>query len=405
MNFLARSALLTSFALAACAHVLPRAPVPPSLVEQARIPDVPDARSWGDAWPEVFFKPFDVDEAELRERFPAAYGQPHTYLALSGGGANGAFGAGVLLGWTAAGTRPKFTMVTGASTGALTAPFAFLGSEYDDVLRTVYTTMSTKDVVKKKGFLAALRGDSLSDTGPLRALIARYVTPDVVAAIAREYETGRRLWVGTVNLDTGRPVLWNIGAIAASNYAQKVELVRDVLLASSAIPVVYPPVLIPVEADGRRYDEMHVDGGAASQVFIYPAAFDWRIIVSKLAVVGRPQVYVIRNGSLAAAFAGVDRRVVPIATRAISSLIRAEGVGDLYRIYALCQRDGNDFNLTYIPTDFTAEPTQPFDPVYMHALFDRGYRMAANGDLWLHEPPGLTPERAPAVVALGSARE
>src|SRR5262245_45050650 len=161
-------------ALAACVHVPQRSPVPVELVDRAEILGVPDARAWGDAWPQEFIAPFQVSDAELRSRFPAIYGQPHHYLAISGGGADGAFGAGLLTGWTAAGTRPKFTMVTGISTGALTAPFAFLGPDYDDVLRTVYTTRSTKDIQIMKGFLAALRGDSFADSLPLRDLIREY---------------------------------------------------------------------------------------------------------------------------------------------------------------------------------------------------------------------------------------
>jgi len=386
------SMCLAVSALSSCAHVPARTPVPLELVGRAEIPGVPDARAWGDAWPQEFIAPFQVSDEELRSRFPAIYGQPHNYLALSGGGANGAFGAGLLVGWTAAGTRPKFTMVTGISTGALTAPFAFLGSDYDDALRAVYTTSSTKDIETKKGLLAALRGISVADTSPLRRLIGEYMTPAVVEAIAREHRTGRRLWIGTVNLDAGRPVIWNLGAIAASDDPDKVQLVRDVLLASSAMPVVFPPVLIPVEANGHRYDEMHVDGGTASQVWVYPAAVDWRAIVRKLKVVGRPQVYVIRNAALEPSFATVEPKTKQIATRAISSLIRTQGIGDLYKIYGLCERDGNDFNLVSVPSDFADKPTEAFDRAYMGKLFDVGYRLGATGDPWQHEPSGFNPE-------------
>ena len=194
-----------------------------------------------------------------------------------------------------------------------------------------------------------------------------------IDAIAREHERGRRLFIGTVNLDAGRSVIWNIGEIAASDYPQKIALIREILRASAAIPVAFPPVMISVEAEGGQYDEMHVDGGTGSQVFVYPAAIDWGLITEKLKVHGRPQVYVIRNSFLDPDYNGIRRSVFPIASRTIDSLIRTQGIGDIYQIYALCKRDGNDFHLAYIPSDFTAEPAEGFDPVYMKKLLDYGY--------------------------------
>ena len=280
-------------------------------------------------------------------------------------------------------------MVTGVSTGALTAPFVFLGPEYDDELKAVYTTTTTKDIVEKRNIIAAAFGDSLADTTPLRALIERYFTSDIIEAIAREHKRGRRLTVGTVNLDAARTVIWNIGAIAASDSPRKVSLIHDILQASAAIPVAFPPVVIPVEADGEVYDELHVDGGTGSQVYVYPAAMDWRQIVRKLKVQGEPKVYVIRNAFLDPDYRGVKRSVFPIASRSIDALIRTQGIGDLYQIFALCKRDGNGFNLAYIPSEFTAKPAEDFDPVYMQKLFDLGYELALKGYDWQKQPPGF----------------
>jgi predicted acylesterase/phospholipase RssA len=376
--------------LLGCATVPERTPLPLELTNKASIPGIPDARFWGDEWPKFAMQMFETSSsAELREKFPGIYGKPHDYLAISGGGANGAFGAGLLVGWTAAGTRPEFTMVTGVSTGALTAPFAFLGSDYDDKLKRVYTTTTTRDIVKKRGLISAILGDSVTDSTPLEELIAKYIDADMIEAIARAHRSGRRLFIGTVNLDAGRPVIWNIGAIAASDYPQKITLIHEILRASASIPVAFPPVLIPVTTDGKHYDEMHVDGGTGSQVFVYPAAVDWRQITQKLQVQGEPRVYVIRNSFLDPDYRGVKRSVFPIATRTIDSLIRTQGIGDLYQIYALCKRDGNDFNLAWIPSDFTAEPNEMFDPVYMKKLFDRGYQMALHGYPWQKAPPGF----------------
>ena len=381
--------------LAGCAGTPERQPLPPEYTLKAGIPGIPDARFWGDEWPTFAAERFEEFTVfDFQREFGKIYNKPHNYLAISGGGANGAFGAGLLVGWTERGDRPEFSMVTGVSTGALTAPFAFLGSDYDDKMKEVYTTTSTKDIATKRSLFAVLSGDSMTDTTPLKALIARYIDAEMIDAIAREHKTGRRLFIGTVNLDAGRSVIWNIGAIAASDYPQKITLIQELLRASAAIPVAFPPVFITVEAEGKQYDEMHVDGGTGSQVFVYPAAIDWQAITRKLKVKGKPQVYVIRNSFLDADYNGVKRSVFPIASRTIDSLIRTQGIGDLYQIYALCDRDGNDFNLAFIPSTFTDEPTEGFDPVYMKKLLQLGYQMSLAGYPWEKAPPGfiLAPE-------------
>jgi predicted acylesterase/phospholipase RssA len=379
-----------SLLLLGCASTPDRQPLPPELTNVATIPGVPRARFWGDEWPrDAVERLKKITPQQIRADHHAVFGRPHAYLAISGGGSNGAFGAGLLAGWSAAGTRPEFTMVTGISTGALIAPFAYLGPDYDERLRTVYTTTRTADIVDQRWIVSAAFGDSMADTRPLRALIARFIGSDVIEAIAREHATGRRLFIGTANLDAGRSVIWDLGAIAASDHPGKADLIHDVLQASSAIPVAFPPVVISVDANGARYDEMHVDGGTASQVFVYPAAVDWKRITEKLEVPGVPRVFVIRNGFLEPDYQGVTRSLLPIAERSIDSLIRTQGIGDLYQIYALCQRDGNDFHLAYIPSDFTEAPSENFDPVYMGKLFDLGFELAKNGYPWKKVPPGF----------------
>ena len=373
-----------------CSSTPARNPLPLELINQAVVPGVPEARFWGDEWPKFSLERVETfTEKDFQRDFAGVYNQPHSYLAVSGGGANGAFGAGLLVGWTQTGTRPEFTMVTGVSTGALTAPFAFLGPDYDDQLKKVYTTTSTNMIAKKRSPFLTPFGDSMVDTRPLRELIATTISTDVIEAVAREHNKGRRLFIGTANLDAGRSVIWNMGAIAASDYPRKVELFHDVLQASSAIPVAFPPIVIPVEANGQSYDEMHVDGGTGSQVFVYPAAVDWKLITEKLKVQGTPKVYVLRNSFLDPDYRGVKRSIFPIGMRTIDSLIRTQGIGDLYQIYTLCARDGNEFNLAYIPSDFDEEPSEGFDPVYMSKLFDLGHRMALAGYPWQKVPPGF----------------
>ncbi len=310
------------------------------------------------------------------------------FLAISGGGEDGAFGAGLLVGWTAAGTRPEFKLVTGVSTGALTAPFAYLGPAYDQRLKEIYTTMSAKDVLRKRSVLAALYDDALADNAPLLRTLAKYVTQQVLQAIAAEHAKGRILLIGTTNLDARRPVLWNIGKIAASGSPNALDLVHHILLASAAIPAAFPPTMIDVEVDGKPYQEMHVDGGASAQVFVYPPSLHVAQISQQAGISRERRAYIIRNSRLDPDWADTKRQVLSIAGRAVSSLIQNQGVGDLYRIYTTTQRDGVDFNLAYVPPTFDVPLTEPFDRHYMQELFKLGYELARNGYSWTKTPPG-----------------
>jgi hypothetical protein len=314
-----------------------------------------------------------------------------SYLALSGGGSNGAFGAGLLCGWSRRGDRPVFHIVTGISTGALIAPFAFAGPEYDRVLREVYTTLKTSDVATERSLLGAFLSDSLMDPAPLRALVARHVDAAFLERVAQEYRKGRGLILGTTNLDTQRPVIWAMGAIAASGDPGALHLFREIMIASASIPGIFPPVHIPVEADGARYEELHVDGGTASQVFLYPAGFSLKRFSKEEKVQRKRTVYVIRNAKLGPEYEVVERRTLPIAGRAIATLVKTQGVGDLYRIYLGCLRDDLDYRLAFIPEEFSVVPREMFDPEHMKALFDLGYRRAMSGYPWAEAPPGFEP--------------
>jgi hypothetical protein len=309
---------------------------------------------------------------------------PVYMLAISGGGDDGAFGAGLLNGWTAHGDRPQFKFVTGVSTGALSAPFAFLGSGHDGQLKSVYTGISQKDIYEPRQIWSALFGDALSDTKPLHRLVNRYVDSALLQAIAAEYDKGRLLLVGTTNIDSLEPVIWNMTAIAASRDPRAPDLFRKILLASSAIPGAFPPVLIDVQVDGKHYQEMHVDGGAMAQVFLYPPSINLRRAGMP---VRERKLYIIRNSRLDPDWASTRRRTLPIATRAISSLTQTQGIGDLYRIYLTSQRDGIDYNLAFVPRTFYTPHKAQFDPVYMRDLYKTGYDMAAAGYPWAKTPP------------------
>lgn len=321
---------------------------------------------------------------------------PAYFLAISGGGDNGAFGAGLLNGWTAAGTRPEFKAVTGVSTGALIAPFAFLGPKYDHVLRKVYTETSQADIFKKRGMLKGLFSDALADTRPLYATIETYADQALLDAIAAEYAKGRLLLVGTANMDSLEPVIWNMTAIAASRDPNALNLFRHILLASASIPVAFPPVMLDVRVDGRHYQEMHADGGTMAQVFLYPPSVDVQQTSTSEGIERKRILYIIRNARLDVDWSNVERRVMPIATRAIGSLTQTQGIGDLYRIYATTQRDGIDYNLAFIPPTFTVPHQEQFDTAYMRQLYAVGERMAVAGYPWQKTPPGFeAPGRSP----------
>ncbi len=310
-------------------------------------------------------------------------------LAVSGGGENGAFGAGLLCGWTAQGSRPVFELVTGVSTGALIAPFAYLGPRYDAQLRSVYTELSPDEVLRSRYFGAAIFDDAMADNSPLFRTISRYVNEAMMADIARAYESGRLLLIGTTNLDAQLPVIWNVGAIARSGHPRALDTVRRIMLASAAIPGAFPPSMIDVTLDGKPHQEMHVDGGAFAQAFLYPAA----VMQSRRARMLRKQpvlpavAYVIRNGRLDPEWAAVERRTLGIASRAISTMIAASGYNDVTRIYANTLRDGIDFNLAFIGTDFNEQLPSPFDTKFMRDLFEYGYAKALHGYAWAKQPP------------------
>ena len=384
------AAIFLSLAATACAPLGRSDAVPVDQEERANVPGMTGIRYWADSNPAAMLS--DAQDSLAREKsYLASTGYqgplpPVNYLAISGGGENGAFGAGLLVGWTKAGTRPTFKVVTGISTGALTAPYAFLGSAYDEELRKIYTTLSAKDVLEARGLISgALFHDAMADNAPLRQTVAKYFNQAMLDAIAAEYRKGRILLIGTTDLDARRPVIWNVGKIAASGNPRALDLVHDILVASAAVPGAFPPVMIDVEVNGKRYQEMHVDGGASAQVFLYPPSLNIRAS----GIVRERRLYVIRNARLDPDWAQVDRSTLSIASRAISSLIQTQGVGDLYRIYLTSQRDGLDFNLAYIPKSFTRTLKEPFETAYIEDLFNVGYGLAAKGYPWAKVPPGF----------------
>ena len=386
----AAAVLMLAGALAGCAATIRLPAVPLVKAAEAHPLGIPNAR---------FYMNGDKHKVEelareviaIKKRLALqAGGRPaeSNYLAISGGGDDGAFGAGLLLGWSARGDRPSFDIVTGISTGALTAPFAYLGPAYDPQLKAVFTNTTKQDVLVARPILyAALASDALADSTPLRNLIASYVDHTMIRRIAEEYDKGRLLLIATTNLDQSQSVVWNIGAIAKSGGERARALIIDVLRASASIPGAFPPVMLDVTVDGQRYQEMHVDGGAVAQAFLYPPSFSLRAIDKKLNRKVTRHAYVIRNGRLSPPEETVKQQTLSIVGQTVATMIANSGVNDTYRIYLETKRDGVEFNLAYIGDDFTTPYSGPFYPAYMRRLFDYGYSKARAGHTWLKKPP------------------
>jgi predicted acylesterase/phospholipase RssA len=388
-------ALLVAGALAGCASAIARNPVPAALESQAEVVGMGASpiRFWGDQLPPNADAMVKEKWAQVRANRPemlkAGRRPVVNFLALSGGGSDGAFGAGVLCGWTASGKRPEFDLVTGVSTGALTAPFAFLGPKYDEALKTVFTTSTTQDIAIAQPVRGLLGGDSLASNAPLARVVAHYVNEGFLQEVATEHRKGRRLLIGTTNLDAERPVIWDMGQIAVSGRPESLELFRKVLLASAAIPAVFPPGFVKVAAEGGVYDEMHVDGGATREVFLVPTQFMAKKVDGNLGINHARRAYIIRNGRVDPEYKPVKPKTLSIAGRAVSSLIKSQGVGDLYELFVFAKKNGIDYNLAYIPGDFVDTSTQAFDPVYMGKLFNLGYQLAEAGYPWKKLPPRM----------------
>jgi predicted acylesterase/phospholipase RssA len=356
----------------------PRVPFTAAEDAASSIPGIPDARFWADS------------ETDYANALPA---RPGPWLILSSGGSDGAFGAGLLSGLTAAGQRPDYAVVTGVSTGALMAPFAFAGARYDDALKKAYTTVTAADIFEAGGST----GESFVNSWPLRDFIAKEITPELLADIAAVHRSGRRLFVITTDLDAERSVVWNMGAIAVHGGEDARMLFLKVLLASASVPGAFPPVLIDVEADGKRFAEMHADGGLGGQFFVAPAALmattsDYRLRAT--------QLYIVVNTGLQRDFKVVERFAPSILSQAVGAAVKVDTRMMLTLTYAAAKRSGVPFNVATIPSSFDAPSKGAFDQKYMAALFQTGYDQGRSATPFSVEPPPYPsgPARPPSHV-------
>lgn len=379
--------------VSACVAVFPRNSVPQQYASAAEPPGYQhDIRVWGDSYssyPAGRLVRLRDERLKASKTDPSINMKELNTLTLSGGGSDGAFGAGILAGWAKAGSRPRFDIVTGISAGALIAPFAFLGPAYDDELKQGFTTTTDANIYIKRGLLAALADGSFASNAPLTKMLDDHITDRMLDEIAREYSKGRRLFVGTTNLDADRAVIWDMGAIAASGRPDRNKLFKEVILASTSIPGIFPPVNLEVTAAGRTYQEMHVDGGTANEVFLMPAGLTLGELDQTFHTRVNARLFVIRNGRTTPEYSSVKSTLPDIIKKSVSLLIKTQGIGDLYRLYAIAKRDGIDYNYIDIPPDFAVRAKSPFDNKYMRALYAEGYEMGRKGVPWKKAPPGF----------------
>lgn len=375
-------ALVLLVAVTACAS-MPRTPYTEADATMGLPMGIPNVRIWADG-----------SMAELGpalQKFRAARDRAgfrdYSIMAISGGGEDGAYGAGLLNGWSQQGSRPEFSVVTGVSTGALIAPFAFLGPAYDEALTDVYTRTDFNDILSGNP-IAGLFRDGVYSTDPLRRMVAKYVDGPFLAKIAAEYHRGRRLFVLTTNLDAQRPVMWDMGAIADSGNPRAIELFRRVLVGSASIPGAFEPMMIDVVRDGRNFEEMHVDGGTTMQVLAVP---------TKVAAAGGDFVttarsrsfYVLLNKKFSPDFDLTKRSTFAIAARGFDTLMKSDTYGTVLDSYRFAQKYKYKFQLGFIPDSFTLKEKGVFERSYMNALFKVGYDAGLRGGDWHDVPPGL----------------
>jgi hypothetical protein len=319
-------------------------------------------------------------------------GRPiYRILAISGGGSNGAFGAGLLTGWTKRGNRPEFDVVTGISTGALMATFAFLGPDYDEDLY-IYTRISDRDIYSRRSLLDWLKNDAMTDTTPLRELVAQMIDADILDRVAAEYHAGRRLFIGTTNLDSNTFTLWDMGAIAASERADRLERYRSVVLASASAPVIFSPVYIPVEGTDGRYWQMHADGGMKEGIMTYGVLQEPLEILERTGLSPRDirlEIYGISNSRHdRGTYKPVRPNVKDIAIASTAALLRNVMDNSIYRMWLKAQLYDMHTYLAWIPDEAEGPATSfEFDNDAMNRLFRYSHDLASRQDPWLYVPP------------------
>ena len=336
--------------------------------------------------------------------------RPQHILALSGGGMFGAYTAGVLGGWTRSEQRPEFDVVTGISTGALIAPLAFLGPKYDGLMERFYTRITRKDIFTYQSWVSVPFRDALASTAPLRDIVESSITLEVVDEVGKAHRTGRRLYVGTTNLDTRRFVTWDLGAIADVSAPTEPErwaklkearkLVVNILIASCSMPVVFSPVRIDVEIDGKKYTELHIDGAVTAPVFVPPQVLDAAAADPRKPAVLQPpaNLYLIQASKSFVEPFPVVSRVLPVLSVSASTVFTSQARREASNLFHMCRLAGVNFNMTGIPAEFpTPLGGLEFDRAEMNKLFEKGFAFSVSGPKWWNTPPERGPGEADSI--------
>lgn len=329
-----------------------------------------DGKAVGPMTQQFTFNADDLDSAvDARFSKKQAENHPLEVLVLSGGGANGAWGAGFLSGWAASGNRPKFDLVTGVSTGGLLATGAFLGN--DDMLKQAFTKTTDSDVKGSRFFLFIPFSDSVYTSGPLKKLIDNCITNALIDQVAEEGAKQRRLYVASSDLDTGKLHIWNLTEIAKQ---KQYDFYRKVLLASASAPMIFPPVDIEGVLNG--------DGGVKANLFfrnkLLPsiarshekARHGWTATrPAQTAAILQPTIYVVVNGTLSPTYQPVQNCLIPLAERAVNCLMDSNNMGCLYETKYWARESGYRVRLCFIPDEVTPCESFTFDEAKMNVLY------------------------------------
>jgi hypothetical protein len=389
------STLLLILLLSGCVG-LPRQGAPTARDAVAIVPGFPaDIRWVGESR-----RDFALRSREMTQRVASAsHGAPLNVLVLSGGGAGGAFGAGALVGWSRQATRPEFQLVTGVSTGALIAPLAFLGPSWDPVLQEAFSGGHAQHLLRTR-WLGALFGASVYQGGPLTELVDRFVTDEMVQAIAVESRKGRLLVVATTDLDREQPMFWNLGLIAEHGGPAARQLICQVLIASASVPGVFPPVMIPVEQGGKPFEEMHVDGSATTSLFFIPDVA--AILPEPLDALRGGHLYILINGSVRAQATTTRAQTLSILERSAVATLQGGTRAAVELAYSTAQRHAMSTAVTALPDDFAFSDSLEFDQARMRALFEFGAHCGSTGQLWDTAVNALDQQSAQAEADAGA---
>jgi len=384
-------------ALSGCAHL--RYAVPENLVGKAVVIGMPDIRYYAgkpDSYSMMRQSLKDSFKEEGKSEYLVDGIKTYPALIIGGGVSNSAYGIGLLKGWLKEGSRPVFKIVTGYSSGSIIAIATFAGKAYEDRIVDLFTSIASKDILKKRSMFSVLFGDSVYSSAPLAKKINDIVDKDLMLTIAQEYRKGRRLYVGTTDFDAQGSVIWDMGALASKGGLNSLKIFRKIILASCSFPAMVPPVYFQVEAGGRRYDEMHVDGGVVSGLFYIYQLMEGVESMAQSSGINpggfKTRLYVLNLCYMSPHSKQVEDNMVEMTSRLIETNGASKMIGDTYRVYAFAKEKGWDYNLAYIPEDFKPNQKEMLDKQEMQRLFKRGYDDAIEGYKWHKAPPGLVAE-------------